>query len=140
MTNDGRGAHTIILKWIVAAREFSQGAPQHPLVHPPVLKSYISWDITLALPPAFTLVYCSAYSSTLKMEATYSYETPVDFQRTTRRYIAKDRTPQNHRCGNLRSYQSGCIVCRPVNTCFCIRLYSVYPPLSPPLPPPVLCS
>jgi hypothetical protein len=30
--------------------------------------------------PAFTLVFCSAYSSTLKMEATYSSETLVDFE------------------------------------------------------------
>jgi hypothetical protein len=31
-----------------------------------------------------------AYSSTLKMEATYSSETSVDFQRTTERYIPED--------------------------------------------------
>jgi hypothetical protein len=37
--------------------------------------------------PAFTLVSCSVYSSTLKMEAIYSSETSVDFQRTTLRYI-----------------------------------------------------
>jgi hypothetical protein len=40
--------------------------------------------------PAFTLVSCSDYSSTLKMEAIYSSETLVDFQRTTRRYIRED--------------------------------------------------
>jgi hypothetical protein len=33
-----------------------------------------------------------AYSLTLKMEATCSSETLVDFQRTTRRYIEQDRT------------------------------------------------
>jgi hypothetical protein len=44
------------------------------------------------LPPAFTLVSCSAYSSTLKMEAIYFSETSVDFQRTTRRYIPQDGT------------------------------------------------
>jgi hypothetical protein len=32
-----------------------------------------------------------AYSSTVKMEATCSSETSVDFQRTTRRYILEDR-------------------------------------------------
>jgi hypothetical protein len=37
-------------------------------------------------PPAFTLVSCSAYS-TLKMEATRSSETSVNFQCTTWRYI-----------------------------------------------------
>jgi hypothetical protein len=31
----------------------------------------------------------------LKMEATCYSVTSVDFQRTTRRYIQKDRTPQN---------------------------------------------
>jgi hypothetical protein len=38
------------------------------------------------------LVSCLAYSSTLKMEATCSSETSVDFQRTTRRYIPEVRT------------------------------------------------
>jgi hypothetical protein len=47
------------------------------------------------LPPEFTLVSCLAYSSTLKMEATYSSETSVDFRRTTWRYIPEDRTLQN---------------------------------------------
>jgi hypothetical protein len=36
------------------------------------------------------LVSCSAYPSTLKMEAICSSETSVDFQRTTRRYIPED--------------------------------------------------
>jgi hypothetical protein len=35
------------------------------------------------------LVSCSAYSSNLKMEATSSSETSIDFQRTTQRYIPK---------------------------------------------------
>jgi hypothetical protein len=47
---------------------------------------------------------CSAYSSTLKLEAICSSETSVDFQRTTRRYIPKDRTLHNHRYENLKSY------------------------------------
>jgi hypothetical protein len=46
------------------------------------------------LPPAFTLVSCLAYPSIIKMEATCSAETAVDFQRTTRRYISEDRTLQ----------------------------------------------
>jgi hypothetical protein len=41
------------------------------------------------------LVSCLAYSSTMKMEATYSSETSVDFQRTKRRYIPEDKTIQN---------------------------------------------
>jgi hypothetical protein len=42
-----------------------------------------------------TLVSCLAYSSTLKMEATCSSETSIDFRRTTRRYIPEDGTLQN---------------------------------------------
>jgi hypothetical protein len=38
------------------------------------------------------------------MEATYSSETFVNFQRTTRRYIPEDRTLYNHRYENLKSY------------------------------------
>jgi hypothetical protein len=53
---------------------------------------------------SFTLVFCLAYSSTLKMEATCSSETSVDFQRTTRRYIPEDKTLHNHRCENLKLY------------------------------------
>jgi hypothetical protein len=56
-----------------------------------VMKSTIFWDTTpcsrALLPTAFRLVFCSAYSSALKMEAICSSETSVDFQRTTRRYI-----------------------------------------------------
>jgi hypothetical protein len=40
------------------------------------------------------LVSCFGISSTLKMEAIFSSETPVDFQRTTQRYIPGDRTLQ----------------------------------------------
>jgi hypothetical protein len=63
----------------------------------------------LCLPPAFTLLSCSAYSSTMKMEAMCSSETSVDFQRAIRRYIPKDRTLHNHRCENLKSYIVGLI-------------------------------
>jgi hypothetical protein len=44
----------------------------------------------LCLPPAFTLVSCLAYSSTLETEETCSSKMSVDFQRATRRYV-----PQN---------------------------------------------
>jgi hypothetical protein len=40
----------------------------------------------------FRPVSCFAYSSTLKIEATYSSDTLVDFQRTARDYIPEDRT------------------------------------------------
>jgi hypothetical protein len=85
------------------------------------LKNSVFWDITPCspfkvnrrfggtaeqadLPPAFPLVSCLAYYSTLKMEATCSPETSVDLQRTTRHYISQDETPYNHRCENLKSY------------------------------------
>jgi hypothetical protein len=49
-------------------------------------------------------VYCSTYSSNLKMEAKFSSETSVDFQRTTRHYTPEHITLHNHRCENLKSY------------------------------------
>jgi hypothetical protein len=45
-----------------------------------------------SLPPALKLVSCSAYSSTLKMEAICCSETSVYFQRTTRRHAPGDST------------------------------------------------
>jgi hypothetical protein len=76
------------------------------------MNSNIFWDITPStdvseeslLAPVFTLVSCSTYLSTLKMEAICSSETSFDFQRTTRRYISEDSILHNHRCENLKSY------------------------------------
>jgi hypothetical protein len=53
---------------------------------------------------ACLLVLAEITSSTLKMEAICSSETPVVTQQTTRRYIPKDDTLHNHRCENLKSY------------------------------------
>jgi hypothetical protein len=39
-------------------------------------------------PPTLTLISCSAYSLNLKMEVTCSFETSLDFQRITWRYIS----------------------------------------------------
>jgi hypothetical protein len=63
-----------------------------------VMKSYIFRRITPCslLATCFTLVSCLAYSSTMKMEATCSSETSVDFQRTTRHYIPEDKTLLKH--------------------------------------------
>jgi hypothetical protein len=55
----------------------------------------------LKLPLAFTLVSCTAYSSTLMMEANCTSEMPVDFQRTNRGYIQRDRNLYSHRYENL---------------------------------------
>jgi hypothetical protein len=49
----------------------------------------------LCFQPAFTLVSCSAYSSTLKVEGICSSETLVDYQRTAQRYIPEDGTLYN---------------------------------------------
>jgi hypothetical protein len=44
------------------------------------------------LATCFMLVFCLAYSSTLKTETTCSSETSVHFQRTTRRYVSEGIT------------------------------------------------
>jgi hypothetical protein len=41
-------------------------------------------------PTAFTLVPRSVKSSTLKMEAAFPSEKPVDYERTIRRYVPED--------------------------------------------------
>jgi hypothetical protein len=48
----------------------------------------------LCLPSAVTLVSCTAYFSTMKMEAIYSSETSVDTQQTIWPYIPEDGTLQ----------------------------------------------
>jgi hypothetical protein len=76
------------------------------------IKSTIFWDITPYSPlkvnwcfgAAFMLVFCSTYSSALKMEAICFSETSVDFWRTTWCYIPGDSTLHNHCCENLKSY------------------------------------
>jgi hypothetical protein len=89
------------------------------------LESYVFWDITTYSPlkvnerfraicclhfqreallaTCFVLLFCFAYSSTLKIEVTCSSETSVYLQRTTWRHIPEDRTIHNHRCENFKS-------------------------------------
>jgi hypothetical protein len=57
-----------------------------------------------AVESIFMLVSCLAYSLILKMEATCSSETSVDFQWTTQYYIPQDKTLHNHHYENLKSY------------------------------------
>jgi hypothetical protein len=52
----------------------------------------------------FMLVSCLAYFSTLKMKATSSTKTLVDFEETTWHFIPEDRTLHNHGCENLKAY------------------------------------
>jgi hypothetical protein len=51
-----------------------------------------SRSITALFVSSIMLVTYLSYSSTLKMEGTYSSETSVEFQRTTWHYIPEDRT------------------------------------------------
>jgi hypothetical protein len=50
------------------------------------------------------MVSYSAYCCILKMEATCSSETLIDFQQSTRRDIPEHRTIHNHRFENLKPY------------------------------------
>jgi hypothetical protein len=71
------------------------------VVSPPssVLKS--KWNKKSA---CFKLVSCFDYSPTLKMEASCSYETSVDFQWIAWRYMPEDRTLRNNLCQSFKSY------------------------------------
>jgi hypothetical protein len=91
------------------------------------------------------LVSCSASSSTLKTEITYSSETSFDFQRTTRRCIPEDRIIHFHYCGDLKSKKnltflikcslrvSWCLVCPcafPFFIIWFVRLLALRPHLA----------
>jgi hypothetical protein len=49
--------------------------------------------------------YAVEFQSRRWIEATYSLEKSVDFQRTTRRYFPEERTLHNYRCENLKCYR-----------------------------------
>jgi hypothetical protein len=53
----------------------------------------------------FMLDFCWVYSSTLKIEAAFSFETIVDFQWTIWHYIPEDRTVHTQFYENLKSYK-----------------------------------
>jgi hypothetical protein len=76
----------------------------------------------LGFPPAFTLVFCKAYS-TLKMEAIRSSETSVDFQRTIQCYIPKDSTlSYEYVCLSQGTF--GSVTCKPLLQNLLIALYN----------------
>jgi hypothetical protein len=56
---------------------------------------------TTLLAACYMLVSCLAYSSALRMEATYSSGKYVDFHRTTRLYIREDRNLQQRNCDSI---------------------------------------
>jgi hypothetical protein len=66
------------------------------------LKKKESRLLQAVLATYFSLIYCLAFSFTLKTEAICSSETYVNFQRTTRNYIPEDNALHNHRCENSR--------------------------------------
>jgi hypothetical protein len=61
--------------------------------------------------PTYFLVFAEIFSSTLKMEAIGSSETSVATQQITRRHIPEDDSLLNHRCVNLKSYNSPIVAC-----------------------------
>jgi hypothetical protein len=67
------------------------------------------YDVSSEQIIAFLSVCFISFSSTLKMEAACSSETSVNFQRTMHRYIPADRTLNNRRCENFKSYIKLCI-------------------------------
>jgi hypothetical protein len=66
-----------------------------------VLKEHVASIFVALLANCFVMVSFLAYTSTLRMEATYSSETLVGFQQTTWRYIPQYRTLHDHCCENL---------------------------------------
>lgn len=95
MDTDLRGT-TLLLTWVFTPF-FMQG----------VLQGFSKQETSPTLLATwFILVYYLAYYSATKTVATYSSETSTDFQRTTRRYILKDRTLLNNLCENCKSYLS----------------------------------
>jgi hypothetical protein len=97
-------------KWVQTVEKSREVRIRFEVLTAAVMKSSIFWDIMPCSPlevngrsggsrrsvaTYFTLVSCLAYSSTLRMEATCSCETSVDFKRTTRRYITEDRTQKD---------------------------------------------
>jgi hypothetical protein len=50
------------------------------------------------------LVFCLAYSSTLKVKVTGSTTTSGEFHQTTQHYTKEDIILHNHRCENLISH------------------------------------
>jgi hypothetical protein len=72
----------------------------------------VFWDITLYSPLKvnvrltliFALVSCSVYSSTLDMEAIYSSEKSVEFQRSIQRYTPEDKILPNFNYPQKREF------------------------------------
>jgi hypothetical protein len=93
-----------LLCWLILSVVFRTITPFSPLKVSRRFVGTYCHDLQGLLATCWMLVSCLSYSSTLKMEATCSPGTSVDFQRASRRHIPEDRTLHNHRCQNLKSY------------------------------------
>jgi hypothetical protein len=49
------------------------------------------------------------------MEAKCFFETSIDFQQTTRRYIPEDRTVNNHRCEIISDPENHSLTAKPAD-------------------------
>jgi hypothetical protein len=87
----------------ISSSTFFNITPCSPLKFNRLLEEHVAFMALLAA--CFMLVSCLAYSSALKLEATWFSETLVEFQRTTCRYIPEDRILHSHGCENLKSYK-----------------------------------
>jgi hypothetical protein len=61
----------------------------------------LSRVLHITLAACFILVSWFAFSSTLKMEAIFCFETSIDFYRTTGHHITEDETLQDRSCFEL---------------------------------------
>jgi hypothetical protein len=82
-----------LLKFIFVCAERCSGFPEE--------LCFLEYNAFFA---AFTVVSCSDYSSALKMEAKYSSEISIDFERTARHYNREGGTLRNHSCETFESY------------------------------------
>jgi hypothetical protein len=62
-----------------------------------------SYTRLTSLADFFLFAACSAYTSTLKMEAICSFETSMKYYRDTRGHIAEDNTLHLNSCDNFNS-------------------------------------
>jgi hypothetical protein len=75
---------------VINSTTFCDIMPCSPLKVNDVSEEHIASIFRTMIATFFTLVYCLAYSSILKMKAAYSSETSVDFQWL--QYIPEDST------------------------------------------------
>jgi hypothetical protein len=100
------------------------------------LKSSVFWDIMSCIPLKVNRRFGGTYRLIIqdrrisqarnqceagRKKSSYSSETSVDFQRTTRRYIPEGRTLHKHRCENLKSC-SMLFICKDISRSMLVRV------------------